>query len=46
MMDSIESEVAICVYDVTVKNSFLALEKWIKLIKDNGPSIKSITFSN
>lgn len=32
-----ESEIALCVYDISNKKSFLVMNKWVKELQDNGP---------
>ncbi len=33
-----ESQVALCVYDITSKNSFQVMKNWVDELKSKGPS--------
>ena len=44
-MRFIESEIALCVYDISNKKSFLVMSKWVKELQDNGPENMSNVFN-
>ena len=41
-----ESQVALCVYDITNKNSFQVMKNWVEELKTKGPEGISTYFSN
>lgn len=40
----IDSQVAILVYEITNKESFVSLKKWVNELKENGPKDLCIVF--
>lgn len=37
-MNNLESQVALCVYDITSKNSFQIMKNWVDELKTKGPA--------
>ena len=38
LTNNLESQVALCVYDITSKNSFQVMKNWVNELKANGPA--------
>lgn len=37
LLDNLESQIALCVYDITKKESFTVLKNWVEELKNKGP---------